>query len=91
MITDDIEVSAAEFARRKRESSHWLKLSDALYKSKDEHELLTMLKVELEGLDRPYVLSRVYSHFNVVRRHREKDEIKAWRAAYAKTVLDKGK
>ena len=58
--------------------SHWVKLAQDLYASKDEKTILTMLKVEMEGDRRAYVIQRIFAHYNSTRRRRELEAISTW-------------
>lgn len=74
-ILEGVTLPPAELARRKRDSSHWVKLANALYKCEDLDKLLVMLYVELHGLKRYYVIHRIYARFNAVRARSEKKEL----------------
>lgn len=74
-ILEGVTLPPAELARRKRDSSHWVKLANTLYKCEDLQELLVMLYVELHGLKRYYVFQRIYARFNAVRARQEKKEL----------------
>jgi len=84
MLSDNIEMTKAEFVRRKREMSHWVKTADTLYKCRDETELLKMLKAELLGLNRYYIINRIHSRYNAIRKIREKEELRQWRLKHSK-------
>ena len=74
-ILKGIKLEPSELARKKRDSSHWVKLAHDLYKCEDQQVLLTMLYVELNGLRRYYVIHRIYARFNAVRARAEKKEL----------------
>jgi len=66
-----IDLTAAQFAQRRRDMSHWVKLAKELYDSRDEKHILTMLFVEVNGDRRHYVVQRIFAHFNSLRRQRD--------------------
>lgn len=75
-LVQTIDLSDAEVNRRRRDMSHWNVVAKALYSTEDETEIIKMLIVEIKGNRRPYIIRRIYSHFNAVRRSKELDFIK---------------
>lgn len=71
----DVKMTKEEVNRRKREMSHWNAVAKQLYSLTDQAEILKMLVVEIFGLNRLYIVRRIYSHYNNVRRKRELDHI----------------
>lgn len=77
-LFEGIELSPAQFAQKRREMSHWVKLARDLYASKDTVFVRTMLYVEVMGDRRPYVVQRIFAHYNSLRRRAELDQINKW-------------
>lgn len=82
MNLDDVVLTKEERARLTREMSHWNKLANVLYVCEDEKYLYKLLKTELLGPNRYYIVNRIYSRFNKVRRTRELKELKTWASNY---------
>ena len=68
MNLHNIVIPVEELNRRKREMSHWNAVAKKLYMSSDLEEILKILVTEVNGLNRPYIVRRVYAHYNSVRR-----------------------
>lgn len=78
MLLEQIELPTSEFVKRRREMSHWNAVAKLLYSSQSENDVLLMLKVECQGNRRPYVIRRIYAHFNTIRRRRELAEVQSF-------------
>ena len=70
-----VNMSTEEINRRKRDSSHWNAVAKALYSSDDLEEIKRMLVTEIHGLNRPYIVRRIYAHYNSARRKTELEHI----------------
>lgn len=75
MLIPDLNLSPTELAKIKRERSHWNKVAQMLYATKTKEDILAMLYCEFHTHNRPYVIRRIYSHYNAVRRRHELEEL----------------
>lgn len=75
MDLKSIQIPSEELNRRKRDMSHWNAVAKFLYTCNDLEEILKILVVEAHGLNRPYIVRRIYAHYNSVRRRRELEQI----------------
>lgn len=70
-----VSLEGVKVAELKRSISNWMKVSDIIYADATEDDLLVMMKIEKEGKNRSYILSRLHSRFNKMRVNRERKEL----------------
>lgn len=75
MNLEKVQMPVEELNRRKRLMSHWNAVAKTLYACSDLDEIERILYTEIHGLNRPYIIRRIYAHFNSVRRKAELIEI----------------
>lgn len=76
MILDNVSLDDVKVAELRRSISNWVKVSDIIYdKEVTEKDLLVMMKIEKEGRNRNYILSRLHSRFCKMRTTRERLEL----------------
>ncbi|MDD2296895.1 MAG: hypothetical protein PHX79_03665 [Sphaerochaetaceae bacterium] len=77
MFLDTVEpFPQDQLAQRIRNSSHWLKLAEELYKLESPTYVLKLMKLELDTKCRPYHIKRLYSRFSALRRQQEQNDLK---------------
>ena len=75
MNLQQIQIPIEELNRRKREMSHWNAVAKKLYSTLDLEEILKILITEIHGLSRPYIVRRIYAHYNNIRRKQDLEAI----------------
>lgn len=71
----NLELETGERVKLKREVSNWMKLAKVIYDTKDINFLMKVLKVELEGECRAYMIHRTYSRISRLRNTAEKMQL----------------
>ena len=80
MLIPNLNMHPRDLIILKRERSHWNKVAQVLYEAKTETDVLNMLYVEKHTHNRDYVIRRIYSRYNALRRKRELEELKKYNA-----------
>ena len=75
MLLDEVSLDGVEVAGLRRSISNWMKVSDIIYTNATEKDLLVMMKIEKEGKNRDYILTRLHSRYNKMRVARERKEL----------------
>lgn len=75
MLLDNVSLEGVKVAELKRSISNWMKVSDIIYTNATEEDLLVMMKIEKEGKNRSYIISRLHSRYNKMRVARERKEL----------------
>jgi len=77
-LLSTIKIGKSERPMLERDISNWLKLSEIIYSTLDEHKLLKLLKVELESKNRAYNVKQLYARFCTARAIRERKVLQEW-------------
>ena len=75
MLLDQVSLEGVKVAELRRSISNWVKVSDIIYADVTEDDLLVMMKIEKEGKNRNYILSRLHSRYCKMRNTRERKEL----------------
>lgn len=75
MLLDNVSLEGIKVPELRRSLSNWMKVSDAIYADATEEELLIMMKIEKEGKNREYIITRLHSRYNKLRITRERKEL----------------
>lgn len=74
-MLSNVSLEGVRVTELRRSISNWMKVSDVIYKNASENDLLVMMKIEKEGKNRSYILSRLHSRYNKMRVNRERAEL----------------